>query len=45
MPLKHIEAYDVFPPEIVEEIQRYYFMDYLWIAKPKLKTIGDKRTY
>lgn len=35
MPLTHVNAYEVFPPEIVEEIQKYYSGGYLWIPKPE----------
>lgn len=36
-----INAYEVFPPEIVEEIQKYYSGDYLWIPKPDRKNIEE----
>jgi len=34
MPLKHVNAYKVFPPEIVEEIQKYYQVVEKPVAKP-----------
>ena len=38
--LKHITTYKVFPPEIVQEIQKYYSGGYLWIPKPYSKKPG-----
>ena len=40
MPVKHVNAYDVFPPEIVKGIQMHYSRGYLWIPKSKA---DDKR--
>jgi hypothetical protein len=31
--LKHVNAYEIFSPEMVEEIQKYYSVGYLWIPK------------
>lgn len=33
MPTKHANAKNVFPPELVKEIQKYYSNGYLWIPK------------
>lgn len=41
MPLTHVNAYEVFPPEIVEEIQKYYSGGYLWIPKPNGNNIEE----
>ena len=32
--MNHINAREVFPPELVKEIQKYYSGGYLWIPKP-----------
>lgn len=31
--MKHVNAKDVFPPEIVKEIQKHYSGGYLWIPQ------------
>ncbi len=31
----HINAHDVYPPELVREIQKYYSGGYLWIPEPR----------
>jgi hypothetical protein len=33
--LTHVNAYEVFPREIVEEIQKHCSGGYLWIPKPE----------
>ena len=38
----HLNAHDVYPPELVKEIQKYYSGGYLWIPEPKSKKF--KRT-
>lgn len=38
--LIHVNAQEVFPPEIVEEIQKYFSRGYLWIPK---RNSSDKK--
>jgi hypothetical protein len=40
--LKHVNAFEVFPPELVEEIQKYYSGGYLWVLKPDGREDEDK---
>lgn len=41
MALKYHNAQEAFPPEIVEEIQKYYPGGYLWIPKPEAEEFAE----
>lgn len=43
MALKHVNAYEVFPPEVVKEIQKYYSGGYLRIPKRGKKNTPRKQ--
>jgi hypothetical protein len=36
----HINALDVYPDELIKEIQKYYLCGYLWIPEPDNKRPG-----
>ncbi len=41
---KHVNANDVYPPELAKEIQKYYAGGYLWIPKAGYKERKMKRS-